>query len=71
MGEASKQEKESRVAGFVKGLKTEYRKIVWPKQDDVVKQTIAVLVTTVALALVIALLDLVFKAGLDRIFSLL
>ncbi len=36
---------------FVQGLKAEYRKIIWPTKETVTKQTIAVLVSTVALGL--------------------
>ena len=50
---------------FVQGLKAEYRKIIWPTKETVTKQTIAVLVSTVALGLVITVLDLVIRLGLD------
>ena len=50
---------------FVHGLKAEYRKIIWPTKETVTKQTIAVLVSTVALGLVITVLDLVIRLGLD------
>ena len=50
---------------FVQGLKAEYRKIIWPTKATVTKQTVAVLVSTVALGLVITVLDLVIRLGLD------
>ena len=50
-----------------KGLKTEFKKIVWPDQETVTKQTIAVLAVSIALGLIIAILDLIIKFGLSFI----
>jgi len=52
---------------FFKGLKAEFKKIIWPDKETVGKQTAAVLVCSVALGLIIALLDLVIKYGLSFI----
>ena len=51
---------------FIEGLASEYKKIVWPTQDTVKKQTIAVLLSSVALGLIIAVLDFIIKFGIDR-----
>ena len=48
MGDTTKNEQAGKKS-FVKGMKAEYRKIVWPSKDTVTKQTIAVLVSTIAL----------------------
>ncbi|MCH5267278.1 MAG: preprotein translocase subunit SecE [Lachnospiraceae bacterium] len=53
----------------LQGLKAEFHRIIWPDKDTVVKETTAVVVTTVILGVIIALLDWVIKLGLDRIFS--
>lgn len=52
---------------FYKGLKAEYQKIVWPDKETVTKQTIAVMSSSIALGLIIAILDLVIKFGLSFI----
>ena len=52
---------------FFEGLRSEYRKIIWPTQDVLKKQTIAVLISSVALGLIIAVLDFIIKFGIDRI----
>lgn len=52
---------------FIKGLKAEFKKIVWPDQETVTKQTITVLAVSVALGLIIAILDFVIKWGLSFI----
>lgn len=52
---------------FIKGLKAEFKKIVWPGQETVAKQTITVLVVSVILGLIIGVLDFVIKWGLSFI----
>ena len=66
MGETASKEKAPKKS-FVKGLKTEYSKIIWPDQKTVGKQTVAVLAASIALGLIIALLDLIIKFGLSFI----
>ena len=68
MGDTTKNEQAAKKS-FVKGMKAEYRKIVWPSKDTVTKQTIAVLVSTIALGVVITVLDLVIRLGLDVILG--
>lgn len=52
---------------FFKGLKTEFYKIVWPDKDTVTKQTIAVVSASIALGLIIGIIDLIIKFGLSFI----
>ena len=52
---------------FFDGLKAEFSKIVWPDKETVTKQTIAVMSSSIALGLIIAILDLVIKFGLSFI----
>lgn len=49
---------------FWKGLQTEYKKIVWPDKDTVVKQTGAVITVAIALGLIIAAVDTIIVFGL-------
>lgn len=57
--------KESKAAVFFKGLKAEFRKIIWPDRDTLLKQLAAVLVVTVLLGVVIALIDFGFQNLID------
>ena len=52
---------------FFKGLKAEFKKIVWPDQETVGKQTVVVLAVSIALGLVNAVLDFIIKWGLNFI----
>ena len=48
-----------------KSLKSEFKKITWPDRKSLVKQTIAVIVITVILGLIIAGVDAVFQVGIN------
>ena len=50
---------------WFKGLKAEFRKIIWPDRDTLLKQLAAVLVVTVLLGVVIALIDFGFQNLID------
>lgn len=52
---------------FFKGLQAEFKKIVWPDQETVAKQTVSIVAVSVALGLIIAALDLIIKWGLSFI----
>ena len=54
---------------FIKGLKSEFRKIIWPHKEDLPKNTIAVVSVTVALGVLIAVLDLIIKFGLNLLIG--
>ncbi len=66
MGETTGTEKAPKKS-FFKGLKAEFKKIVWPDQETVGKQTVAVVSVAVALGAIIAVLDFVIKWGLSFI----
>lgn len=57
--------KETKAAVFFKGVKAEFRKIIWPDRDTLLKQLAAVLVVTVLLGVVIALIDFGFQNLID------
>ena len=56
MGQTENVEKAPKTSWF-DGVKAEFKKIIWPEQKSVVRQTIAVIVTSVVVGLIIALLD--------------
>lgn len=66
MGETASKEITQKKS-FFKGLRTEFNKIIWPDKQTVSKQTVAVIVASVALGLIIALIDLIIKFGLGFI----
>ena len=52
---------------FSKGLKAEFKKIIWPTKSDLTKQTVAVVVITIILGLLITLIDSVLQVGINFI----
>lgn len=69
MADSVKNEKQNKPS-FFKGVKAEFKKIVWPNRDDVVKQSVAVAIIAVVLGLIIAALDFVMQFGIDILVNL-
>ena len=67
MGETVSNEKAPKKTNLIKTLKAEFKKIIWPDKETLTKQTIAVLLCSVAIGAVIAVLDLIIKCGLNII----
>ena len=66
MGETTNIQKTS----WFKGMKAEFKKIIWPDQKSLTKQTIAVVSVSVALALIIKILDMLMTYGIDILVTL-
>ncbi|MCC8139308.1 MAG: preprotein translocase subunit SecE [Lachnospiraceae bacterium] len=69
MGETKSADKDRKQSWF-KGMKAEFKKIVWPTRSDLTKQTIAVVSVSVVLALLIKVLDIILSYGIDWILTL-
>lgn len=63
---AEKQSKPS----FFQGVKAEFKKISWPDRQSTLKQSIAVVVISVVMGVLIAVLDYVFQYGVNFLTSL-
>lgn len=55
---------------WFKGLKAEFRKIIWPDKETLAKQTVAVISVSVVLGAIIALLDFLIQYGVDILVNL-
>lgn len=67
MGETTNATEKAPKKSWFKGLKAEFKKIIWPDKESLVKQSAAVVVITIVLGAVIALMDTVIKYGVDFI----
>ena len=56
--------------GKLSQIKAEFKKVIWPDKTTVRKETTAVVVVSVLLGVLIALLDIVLRYGVDFIISL-
>ena len=57
------------MAAFFKGVKAEFKKIIWPSRETLAKETFAVIVVSVILGVIIAALDWLFQIGLGLIIK--
>ena len=69
MADSDKKEKASKPS-FFKGLKAEFKKIIWPEKNDVLKQSVAVVCISVVLGAIIAILDFAIQYGVDFLTGL-
>lgn len=51
---------------FWEGVTAEFKKISWPERTDLIKQSIAVLCTSVVVGVIIAIIDTVVKYGINN-----
>ena len=51
------------------GLKTEFKKIIWPTKDDTTKQTIAVVITSVVIGCIVAVIDFIIRIGVENLVN--
>ena len=52
---------------FLKGVKYEFKKIIWPDQKTLTRQTTAVIVISIVAGAIIALMDRAIQYGVDYI----
>ena len=64
MAENTEKAKKS---SWFKGLKAEFKKIIWPDKKTLAKQTAAVVACSVALGAIIAVIDAVLQYVIDFI----
>ena len=67
MSEAISNEKAPKKSWF-KGLKSEFKKIIWPDKVSVARQTTSVVLITVVLGVIIVVIDYLVKIGFDKLF---
>ncbi len=60
-GKSEKTQKKS----WFKGLQAEFKKVIWPDKNALVKQTTAVVTVSVLLGAVITVIDAIMKYGID------
>ena len=65
--EAAEKQPEKKKRSFFKGVKAEFKKIIWPTKATVAKETGAVIFFGVVLGVLIAIIDAIVKAGLQLI----
>ena len=67
---AEKKEGKVTFADRMNGLKTEFGKIVWPDGQTIYKQSVAVILVTILVALLIVFFDMIIQYGVDFLVNL-
>ena len=65
MGDTVKAKKQKK--NWFKGLKAEFSKIIWPDRQSLTNETVAVLAVSVLLGVIIAVVDLIDRFGIEFI----
>lgn len=61
----AKAKKTSNRNGFFSQVKAEFKKIIWPSRQSLGKQTLAVLLSSIGLGVIITLVDMIIRLGLE------
>ncbi len=61
------KEKATKKKGFFSNVKSEFKRIVWPSKGDVARQTLAVVLVTIVLGVIIVVVDNIINSGLGFI----
>ena len=69
MGDSAEKQKQ-KGPGFFSGVKAEFSKIIWPNRNATIKQSVAVVVISVVVGVIIAILDYVAKNGVSFLTSI-
>ncbi len=59
----------NKLINFIKESYLELRRVTWPSKEQVVNYTIAVIVISVAVALFLGLLDMLFSSFISKFIS--
>ena len=70
MGETAVKTEKAPKKSWFKGLKAEFKKIIWRDKKSLTRQTIAVVTTSVALGIIIKILDIIITYGIDFLVTL-
>jgi preprotein translocase subunit SecE len=62
------KKKENKLVAFAKESYAELRKVVWPGREDVISSVKIVIISTVIIAAVLGLIDVLLLLGIQSIF---
>ncbi|MDC7287699.1 preprotein translocase subunit SecE [Blautia schinkii] len=69
MQENEKSAGKSQKKSWFQGLQSEFRKIIWTDRNTLIKQTIAVVVITIILAVLISVMDAGILEGINLLMK--
>ncbi|MDR1215433.1 MAG: preprotein translocase subunit SecE [Treponema sp.] len=63
-----KKKKVNKIISFVKESYAELKKVVWPSREDAISSVKVVIISTVIIAMVLGLIDVLLLLGMQAIF---
>jgi len=66
-----KKESKATFSSTVADYKAEFKKIIWPKRDELSKKTVTVIITSLLVGVIIFCMDTIYTTGYNFILSLL
>ena len=70
MGDSVKSDNTRGPVKFWNGVKAEFKKITWPEKDSLLKQSVAVVIISIVVGIIITVLDFALQYGVDFITTL-
>ena len=67
MGDSAEKQTRPR---FFKGVKSEFKKISWPDKKSTLKQSVAIVIISVVVGVIIAVLDYLIQYGVNFLTSI-
>lgn len=67
MGDSAEKQKRP---GFFAGVKSEFKKIIWPDRRETLKQSVAVVAISIVAGVIISVIDYVAKNGVEFLISI-
>ncbi|MCK5221838.1 MAG: preprotein translocase subunit SecE [Candidatus Aminicenantes bacterium] len=58
-----------RIGDYLKEIKGELKKVTWPTKDDLIKTTIAVLVSSLIFGVFLFIIDMIFSRVINSIIG--
>ncbi|MDR1127173.1 MAG: preprotein translocase subunit SecE [Treponema sp.] len=63
-----KKKKVNKIVSFAKESYAELKKVVWPSREDAISSVKVVIISTVIIAMVLGLIDVLLLLGMQAIF---
>ena len=60
----------TQMKSWFKGMKAEFKKIIWPDKKTLAKETVAVVSVSVVVGAIIAVIDFLIQHGVDILVNL-
>jgi preprotein translocase subunit SecE len=62
------KKKENKLVAFAKESYAELRKVIWPSREDVISSVKVVIISTIIIAVILGLVDVLLLLGVQALF---